>query len=81
MPDGTEGRATERVQEYVNRLKKAFPSVPISKFDERSSSRRATAALAEAGVKRKARGQKERIDAAAAAVILQDFLDDPGDIP
>jgi putative Holliday junction resolvase len=75
-PEGEEGRATERVQEYINRLKNAFRGVPVSRYDERFSSRRATAALVEAGVRRRARGKKERIDAAAAAVILQDFLDE-----
>ncbi len=75
-PDGEESRATERAQQYVNRLKNAFPGIPIYTHDERSSSRRATAALVQAGVKRKARNHKERIDAAAAAIILQDFLDE-----
>jgi putative Holliday junction resolvase len=34
------------------------------------------AALVEAGVGRRARRDKGRVDAAAAAVILQDYLDD-----
>ena len=73
---GEEKKATLRVQEYINRLAKAFPSIPVHKVDERYSSRRATAALVNAGVSKKARRQKGRIDSAAAAVILQDYLDE-----
>lgn len=79
-PDGEESLATDRVQQYVNRLKNAFPGIPVHTHDERSSSRRATAAMVEAGVKRKARNHKERIDAAAAAIILQDFLEASDDV-
>lgn len=74
--DGEESKATEYVQQYVNRLKKALPGIPIQKIDERYSSKRAVSALVQANVKRKARGQKERIDSAAAAIILQDYLDE-----
>lgn len=74
--EGEEGEATERVQRFINQLKKAHPGVPLYKVDERYSSRRAMSALVEANVKMKARRQKGRIDSAAAAIILQDYLDE-----
>ena len=74
--DGEEGEATERVQRFINRLKKAYPGIPLHKMDERYSSRRAVSALVDANVKVKARRQKGRIDSAAAAIILQDYLDE-----
>ncbi|MBX2820079.1 MAG: Holliday junction resolvase RuvX [Rhodothermaceae bacterium] len=74
--EGEEGVATERVQRFINQLKKAHPGVPLHKVDERYSSRRAMSALVEANVKMKARRQKGRIDSAAAAIILQDYLDE-----
>ena len=74
--DGEEKEASERVRHFINRLKKVFPGVEIVKIDERYSSTRAMQALIGANVKRKARRQKERIDSAAAAIILQDFLDE-----
>lgn len=74
--DGTEGKATERVLSYINRLKKVVPDIPILKIDERYSSKRAVSALVAANVKKKARREKERIDSAAAAIILQDYLDE-----
>ena len=76
LPDGGEGRATERVQEYINRLKKRLKGVAIEKMDERDTSREAVEALVEAGVPRKARRKKERIDSAAAVLILQRYLEE-----
>lgn len=74
--DGEEGLATERVQKYIDRLNKVIPGVPVIKVDERYSSRRAVHALVEANVKKKDRRKKGRIDSAAAAIILQDYLDE-----
>lgn len=77
--DGEEGPAVARVRPFANRLRRTFPGVPIYEQDERSTSRRAAAALVEAGVRRKARHkQTGRVDAAAATLILQDFLDEQG---
>jgi putative Holliday junction resolvase len=76
MPDGEEGAATERVRPYFNRLRNAFPGVALVAWDERFSSARAKEAIREAGAGRKARRDKGRVDRAAAAVILQEYLDE-----
>ncbi|HYE96414.1 MAG TPA: Holliday junction resolvase RuvX [Rubricoccaceae bacterium] len=75
---GEEGAAVERVQPFVNRLRRALKGVEVAVQDERHSSRRAAEALVAAGVKKKDRRQKGRLDAAAAAVILQDYLEEHG---
>ncbi len=73
--DGDESTATAMVQPFIDRLRRRFPEVEIVKWDERFSSERAKKALYEAGVSRKARRSKDRVNAAAAAVILQEYLD------
>ena len=75
-PDGREAEATTRVQAYIDRIRRALPHLHIEKVDERFSSRRAGRMLVQAGVRKKARREKARIDAAAAALILQDYLDE-----
>ena len=75
-PDGEEGPATERVRPYFNRLRNAFPGVEVVAWDERYSSVRAKAAIRSSGAGRKAQRDKERVDRAAAAVILQEYLDE-----
>ena len=74
--DDEENKVTRFVHEYIKRINKTLRGVPVVKYDERYSSRRASAALVEAGIKKKARGKKGRLDAAAAAIILQDYLDE-----
>jgi len=75
-PEGEEGAATRRVRPYVDRLRKALPGVEVVTLDERESSQRASEALVGAGARHVARRDKGRVDAAAAAIILQDYLDE-----
>lgn len=77
--EGDESTARAMVQPFIDRLQRRFGEVPIIKWDERFSSERAKRALYDAGVSKKARRSKERVNAAAAAVILQDYLDQIGD--
>ncbi|PAP74913.1 Holliday junction resolvase RuvX [Rubrivirga sp. SAORIC476] len=74
--DGGEGAAVDRVRPFLGRLKKAAPDAEVVLQDERDSSRRAVDDLVAAGVSRKRRREKGTIDAAAACVILQDWLDE-----
>lgn len=74
--DGEEGEATQFVQPFVNRLRNAFPGVELVKWDERFTSEMAKAAIREAGPRRRHRRDRGRIDTAAAAIILQEYLDE-----
>jgi putative Holliday junction resolvase len=70
--DGTATQMTPRVEHFARQL--AFKtSLPVTLQDERLSSREAESRLA---LNDKSwRSRKARLDAAAAAVILQDYLD------
>ncbi len=70
--DGTPSDATARVKTFIETLT-TRTSVPIETEDERLSSREAESRLALR--ERDWRKRKARLDAAAAAVILQDYLD------
>lgn len=70
--DGTATDMTPRVEQFA-RLIGAKTSLPVTLQDERLSSREAESRLA---IRDKDwRSRKTRLDAAAAAVILQDYLD------
>ena len=70
--DGTATTMTPRVEAFARALG-ARVGVPIVLQDERLTSREAESRLA---VREKDwRARKERLDAAAAAIILQDYLD------
>ena len=75
--DGTVGQQARVVERYAALLEKKLGDlsldVPVVLWDERLSTVAADRLMAEAG--RKGRERRERIDAVAAAVILQDYLD------
>lgn len=66
--------ATPLVEKFVAAFKKHLPQIPIETIDERYSSKEATTALQQMGLKKKARQQKEIIDQVAATIILQQYL-------
>lgn len=76
--DGSVGPQALRVERYAAALAEALLAqgldLPILMWDEYMSTQRAQEAMIAAG--RKARDRRARIDAAAAAVILQDYLDE-----
>ena len=72
---GEEGEATDLVDAYVDRIEERLESAAIVRRDERFTSEMAKDALRRAGVKQPGRYDKGRVDAAAAALILQDYLD------
>ena len=70
--DGSYGPAAEKVREFITTLK-AEISVPIQTLDERLTSAQANRVLLQGNVRRADR--KEKVDAMAAAILLQSYLD------
>jgi putative Holliday junction resolvase len=73
--DGTAGAQAERVERYVADLAEVL-TVPVLLWDERFSTVSAERLMKEAGLRREKREERgeRRVDAVAAAVILQDYL-------
>lgn len=72
---GEEGSATQMVEKFIKKLRNAFPDIEIVKVDERYTSNKARELMIEAGVPKKKRQEKGRVDRIAAAIILQNYLD------
>ena len=70
--DGSSSAVTARVAAFVDALRRRTP-LPVETGDERLSSREAESRLA--AREPDWRKRKAKLDAAAAAVILQDYLD------
>ena len=70
--DGTTGEQANKILKIIEDLRKEI-KIPILPWDERLSSEEAHTYLAETGQSRKKRSKK--IDKAAAAIILQGYLD------
>ena len=59
---------------FVNRLKGELPDMPIVMYDERFTSAIAHQAMIDGGMKKSDRRDKSRVDAIAATIILNDYL-------
>ncbi len=76
-PKQSNGEPSEnfaRVQEFVNRWKKAVPQIPIEFYDERFTSVLAHRAILDSGLHKKARQNKALVDEISATIILQDYM-------
>lgn len=70
--DGTYGPAAEKVRAFIAKLKETI-ATPVRTWDERLTSAQANRLLIQADMRRDKR--KQRVDGAAAAILLQSYLD------
>ena len=74
QPNGEPSENLARVQQFVNRWRKAMPQIPIEFYDERFTSVLAHQAMLEGGLHKKARQDKALVDEISATIILQDYM-------
>lgn len=75
QPNGLPSENLARVENFVNRWRKAYPAIPIDYYDERFTSVLAHRAMIDGGVKKKARREnKGLVDEISATIILQDYM-------
>jgi putative Holliday junction resolvase len=72
--DDSDTHATPLVRQIVRRLEKEFPAVPLKLVDERFTSKLASRAMVEMGMKKKQRRNKALVDEIAATILLQEYL-------
>ena len=72
--DDSDTHATPLVRQIVQRLQKEFPAVPLKMVDERFTSKLASRAMVEMGMKKKQRRNKALVDEIAATIMLQEYL-------
>ena len=73
--DDTDTHATPLVRQIIARIQKEFPAIPIKTVDERFTSRMASRAMIEMGMKKKQRQNKALVDEISATIILQEYLE------
>jgi putative Holliday junction resolvase len=74
QPNGEPSENLARVQQFVNRWRKAVPQIPIQFYDERFTSVLAHQVMLDGGLKKKARQNKGLVDEISATIILEDYL-------
>ena len=76
--DDTATHATPLVMKCIKDLEKNFPNIPIEKVDERYTSKMASRAMIEMGLKKKQRRNKALVDEIAATIMLQEYMQKQG---
>ncbi len=74
QPNGEPSENLARVQQFVNRWRKAVPNIPIEYYDERFTSVLAHQAMLDGGLRKKARQNKGLVDEISATIILEDYM-------
>lgn len=72
---GKASDASRYIDPFVKNLKKQFPGLIVERMDERYTSQIAMRAMIDAGLKKKARQNKELVDKISATLILQSYME------
>jgi putative Holliday junction resolvase len=72
--DDSATHATPMVEKFIKEFQKSFPGTPIQTVDERYSSKLASQAMIEMGMKKNQRRDKGMVDQIAATILLQEYL-------
>ena len=72
--NGEPSESMRYIDPFIKRLQNELPQIPVILFDERFTSTLAHQAMIDGGMKKKDRQDKARVDAIAASIILNDYL-------
>ncbi len=72
--DNTPSESAQYIEPFVASLAKRFPDIPVSRIDERFTSKMAFQAMIDGGLHKKQRQNKGLIDTVSAVLILQNFM-------
>lgn len=78
LPKQMNNEASEnlpRVEQFVQKLKKLYPHLPVEFYDERFTSKMAHQTMLAGGLKKKDRQNKALVDEISATIILQGFME------
>lgn len=73
--DGSPGDISDAQSKFAQTLSKKYPVKKIARVDETYTSKLASRALIEGGMKKSDRRKKENLDKVSAAIILQFYLE------
>jgi putative Holliday junction resolvase len=73
--DGTPAQSQPLINLFEKELIKHFPTIPITKIDERYTSKMAFQTMIDVGIGKMKRREKGTIDRIAAVIILQSYLE------
>ena len=73
--DNSPSAAARFIEPFVKKFATTFPDMPLERADERFTSKMAQQTMLMGGLRKKARQNKETVDAVSATIILQSYLE------
>lgn len=73
-PDGNPAQIAPQADAFAEKLRQLFPGKPVFRQDERYTSNDAKRIILESGIKKQKRRDKTLVDKVAAALILEQYM-------
>ncbi|MBL4577302.1 MAG: Holliday junction resolvase RuvX [Flavobacteriales bacterium] len=73
--NNTPSASARFIEPFVRKFSSVFPEMALERADERYTSKMAHQTMIMSGMRKKARQNKEKIDAISATIILQSYLE------
>ena len=73
-PDGNPAQIAAQADDFADKLRKLFPAKPVFRQDERYTSNEAKRIILQSGIKKQKRRDKALVDKIAAALILEQYM-------
>jgi len=72
--NNSESLVEAKIKNFIKKLNLYLPKIPIVRYDERFTSKIASDAILESGVKKRKRKDKFLVDKVSATILLQSYL-------
>lgn len=72
--DNSPSESEVLIIDFLKKLSKVFPNMPVTRVDERFTSKMAFQTMIDSGLKKKQRKNKALVDEISATIILQSYL-------
>ncbi|MDG1295589.1 MAG: Holliday junction resolvase RuvX [Saprospiraceae bacterium] len=73
--DGNPAQIAYLVVGFIRKIRKLYPAIEVVEWDERGTSKAARDIILQSGTKKSKRRDKSLVDKIAAALILQDYME------
>ena len=76
--DGSDGDMMPRIRQFIEKINKLYPDIPVDLQDERYTSQDAKKIILASGIKKMKRRDKSLVDKISASIILTEWMEANG---
>jgi putative holliday junction resolvase len=76
--DGSDGDMMPKIRQFIEKINKLYPNIPVNLQDERYTSQDAKKIILASGIKKMKRRDKSLVDKISASIILTEWMEANG---